>query len=137
MSPESTPVQKVLRALRLRCPHCGRGRMFFRWVRTYSHCIECDFKYDRGEDDYYIGAYTLNLIFAELIVVAAMVFVIIRRWPDVPWTTLPWALASFAVLGPLITYPFSKSLWLAIDLLFRPAEANDFVSRPSARGGRP
>lgn len=111
--------------------------MFFRWIHSYSHCTRCGFRYDRGEVDYYIGAYTLNLIFAELIVVAAMVVVIVIRWPDVPWETMPWALTVFAILGPLLMYPFSKSLWLAIDLLFRPAEPNDFVSPAKPPDVRP
>ena len=111
--------------------------MFFQWVRSYSHCIECDFRYDRGEYDYYIGAYTLNLIIAELIVVAVMVAVILSRWPDVPWETMPWVLAVFAVLGPLVTYPFSKSLWLAIDLIFQPPRASDFVTPPTPGGAHP
>ncbi len=128
-------MKEILRALRLRCPHCGEGRMFFQWVRSYSHCVDCDFRYDRGEHDYYIGAYTINLIFAELIVVAVMVWLIINRWPDVPWQTMPWLLAGFAIVGPMLTYPFSKSLWLAIDLLFRPPEAGDFFRQAAQPPG--
>jgi uncharacterized protein (DUF983 family) len=103
--------------------------MFFRWVKQYEACAFCGLRFDRGEADYYIGAYTLNLIIAELIVVGAMVVVIIAKWPEVPWQTMPWALAATAMVGPVVMYPYSKSLWLALDLLFRPAEPADFVSR--------
>jgi hypothetical protein len=57
-----------------------------------------------------------------------MLVVIIVEWPDVPWKTMPWALAATAIVGPLVTYPYSKSLWLALDLVFRPAEPKDFVN---------
>jgi uncharacterized protein (DUF983 family) len=105
--------------------------MFRRWVRAIPVCASCNFQFDRGEADYYIGAYTINLIVAELVVVGAMLIVILTRWPDVPWTTMPWALAILAVAGPLFTYPFSKSVWLAIDLMFRPPEPRDFTPLPA------
>ena len=126
---------QLWRALKLRCPNCGRGRIFFRWVKSFEHCSKCGFRYDRGEADYYIGAYTLNLIIAELIVVAAIIVAIVYWWPDVPWKALPWALLGPAILGPFVTYPWSKSLWLGLDLIFRPPEPGDFVKSFPVRGG--
>jgi uncharacterized protein (DUF983 family) len=111
--------------------------MFYMWVKSFEECASCGFRYNRGEPDYYIGAYTINLIVAELIVVAAMLIVMFTTWPNVPWEEMPWGLAVFAIVGPLFTYPFSKSLWLAIDLRFRPAEPKDFLSSSQARGARP
>lgn len=119
-------MKEIGRALLLRCPHCGGDRMFRRWIVARTRCTKCGFRFDRGEDDYYIGAYTINLIIAELFVVGAMLIVIFVKWPDVPWDTLPWMLLGPAVIAPLFTYPFSKSLWLAIDLRFRPAQLSDF-----------
>jgi hypothetical protein len=37
--------------------------------------------------------------------------------------------SSFVVIAPLATYPFSKSLWLAIDLIYRPPEPQDCAER--------
>lgn len=121
-------MKSVWRALRLRCPNCGRGRMFRSWLIAIPKCSTCRFRYNRGEDDYYLGAYTINLIIAELVVVAAIVISAIAMWPDVPWKKLPWALLPAAVWTPLITFPFSKSLWLGIDLQFRPPEPKDFAN---------
>ena len=111
--------------------------MFYMWVKSFERCANCGFRFDRAEPDYYIGAYTINLIVAELLVVGAMLIVMFSTWPDVPWETMPWALSGLAILGPLVTYPFSKSLWLAIDLLFRPAEPKDFLSSSPTPGARP
>jgi uncharacterized protein (DUF983 family) len=130
-------MKEIGRALRLRCPFCGQKKMFYMWVRSFERCANCGFKFDRGEHDYYIGAYTINLIVAELIVVGAMLIVMFSTWPDVPWEVMPWALSAFAILGPLFTYPFSKSLWLAIDLRFRPAEPKDFLSSAQPPGAHP
>jgi uncharacterized protein (DUF983 family) len=129
-------MKSVRRALLLKCPHCGGGRMFFRWVRSFERCSKCGFRFDRGEVDYYIGAYTVNLIIAELIVVAMLLAAILYWWPDVPWEKLPYALVVPVILAPIVTYPYSKALWLGIDLMFRPADAEDFRSS-SASGARP
>ena len=130
-------MKEILRALRLRCPFCGQKKMFYMWVKSFERCANCGFRFDRAEPDYYIGAYTINLIVAELLVVGAMLIVMFSTWPDVPWETMPWALSGLAIGGPLVTYPFSKSLWLAIDLLFRPAEPKDFLSSSPTPGARP
>src|SRR5688572_7503093 len=111
--------------------------MFYMWLKSFERCANCGFRFDRAEPDYYIGAYTINLIVAELLVVGAMLIVMFATWPDVPWETMPWALSGFAILGPLLTYPFSKSLWLAIDLLFRPPEPKDFLSSSTTPGAHP
>ena len=114
------------RGLRLRCPECGQGRMFRRWLTALPRCSSCGILFDRGQHDFFIGAYTVNLIIAELAVVAGLVIAILVTWPDVPWTPIKYSLAALAVLFPLVTYPFSKSIWLAIDLIYQPAQPGDF-----------
>jgi uncharacterized protein (DUF983 family) len=116
----------VMRALRLRCPLCGKGRMFRRWIHLRDYCDTCGFRFDRNEPDYFIGAYTINLIVAELFVVGLMVAVILVTWPDVPWDNLTWRTAIFMVFAPVLTYPFSKTLWLAIDLMFQPPKPAEY-----------
>jgi uncharacterized protein (DUF983 family) len=121
------------RALRLRCPHCGRGQMFDRWVVMRPFCTHCHIRFDRGEHDFFIGAYLVNLIVAELIVVASIVIGAVVTWPDVPWNLLKYLLLPVAVLFPLLTYPFSKAVWLAIDLTFQPTQDSDFRSAVSRK----
>ncbi len=72
------------RALRLRCPHCGRGKLFDRWLQMRRRCDRCGLVLERGEEDYFIGAYMLNLIIAELIVVAIMLLVLLATRPPSP-----------------------------------------------------
>jgi uncharacterized protein (DUF983 family) len=119
---------EVVRAFRLSCPNCGKSGQLKSWLRVKPHCEHCGLKFDRGEHDYFIGAYTINLIVAELIVVITFVIGMLITWPDVPWDTIMWALVPLAVLAPVITLPYARSLWLALDLVFRPAEPADFIS---------
>lgn len=119
-------MKEVRRALRLRCPNCGAGRLLISWLKIRKRCDRCGLLFDRGERDYFIGAYTINLIVAELIVVAAILLGMVLSWPDVPWNLLMYALIPLALLAPILTFPYSRALWLAIDLHFRPPEAADF-----------
>jgi hypothetical protein len=89
-------------------------------------CPDCRLRLDRGEPDFFIGAYTINLIVAELMVFFGGIAVLLATWPTVPWTQLTYGLAALMVLGPVILYPFSRQLWLACDLIFRPAEPTDY-----------
>lgn len=121
--------KELARAFRLSCPNCGKSGQLKSWLRVKPHCENCGLKFDRGEHDYFIGAYTINLIVAELVVVIAFVVGILITWPDVPWDRLMWALLPLAALTPVITLPYARSLWLALDLVFRPAEPKDFFSQ--------
>lgn len=114
------------RALLLRCPHCGRGTLFHGWLRMRETCSRCRLVYDRGSEDNFIGAYLLNLIAAELVIVFAGLGAVVYTWPAVPWDALMWGLAALVVPVPFVTYPYSKALWLAIDLHFQPVTAADF-----------
>ena len=119
-------MKELSRAARLRCPNCGEGKLFNAWLRARKRCEHCNFQFDRGEHDYFIGAYTINLIVAELIVVAAILVGMVLSWPDVPWDLLKYSLIPLSLLAPLLTFPYSRAFWLALDLRFRPAEPSDF-----------
>ena len=111
------------RALTLRCPHCGRGgggSLFRTWWTTKPTCPHCGFALDRGEPDFWIGGYAVNLVAAELIVTLILIGVTVAKWPDVPWTFLQWGGAVLAVVMPLLFFPVSRLLWLAWDYCFRP-----------------
>jgi uncharacterized protein (DUF983 family) len=118
---------ELARALRLSCPNCGKSGQLKSWLKVKPNCENCGLRFDRGEHDYFIGAYTLNLIAAELIVVIAFVIGMLFTWPGVPWNGLMWGLLPLAILAPIITLPLARSIWLALDLVFRPGEPDDFV----------
>lgn len=120
----------IARSLARRCPNCGSSGVFRTWLHQRSACPACRLLLDRGERDFFIGAYTINLIVAELLVVAGALAIALIRWPDVPWTGLTWGLAVLMVVAPVALYPVSRQLWLACDLIFQPAEAGDFVGGP-------
>jgi uncharacterized protein (DUF983 family) len=119
--PSRAPAQRLLaRAFLLRCPRCGARPVFAGWFRMLERCPGCELVFERGEAGYFIGGYTVNLIAAEVLLVLFLTAVVIGSCPDVPWTLLQYGGAALMVAVPIAFYPFSKTLWLALDLLFRP-----------------
>jgi uncharacterized protein (DUF983 family) len=128
------------RALVRRCPNCGGRGVFRSYLRQLDVCPHCRLRLDRGEGDFFIGAYTINLIAAEVLVVLGGVAVGIATWPDVPWDALTLGLTILMVVAPVAFYPLSRQVWLALDLLFQPPIAADFAPLPeglSAAGTSP
>jgi len=79
---------------------------------------------DRGENDYFLGSYTINL-FVALVAAAAIA---------VAAVLLPGhGLLIYGLVLPVLTlltiafYPLSRLLWLAVDLALRPARPSDFA----------
>jgi len=123
----------LARALARRCPLCGTRDIFLAWFRLADQCPRCGLKLSRNEEsDYWTGGYLLNFVIAELIVALFMTAAIIWAWPDVPWNAVLYGTAGAAIVGPLLTFPFAKTLWLAIDLVFRQPEPQDFASQREA-----
>ena len=71
------------------------------------------------------GSVAFNLVAAEgffLVVFTAWFWL---TYPNVPWDTLNWVLPAGVVVFPILFYPFSKTLYLAFDLLVRPPDARE------------
>jgi len=108
------------RALRLRCPNCGQGKPFVSWLRMRSHCEVCGLAFERGEEGYQVGSYMFNIVAAELVFAAVFVAIVLATWPSPPWALLQYGGIALMVIAPFVFFPFSKTLFLAFDLIFRP-----------------
>ncbi len=113
------------RAMTLRCPHCGSRRILADWFHMKERCPRCGLNFEREEDDYYLGAYMVALFIMEGFFALGFLVVLIVTWPNPPWDLIQWGGAVLLLLGVLLAYPFSKTLWLAIDLIFRPVSSKE------------
>jgi uncharacterized protein (DUF983 family) len=109
------------RALRRRCPNCGSSGLFDAWFRIRPVCPACGIPTERGEEGYVVGAYMFNIVGAELFWLALAGGVIWGTWPDPPWNLLLYGGGVLMIALPFLFYPFSKTIFLAFDLVFRPA----------------
>ena len=46
-------------------------------------------------------------------------------WPEPPIPTLIGASIGVALIGPFLYFPFSKTIWLAVDVMMRPIEPGE------------
>ena len=90
------------------------------WMRRLPGCPVCGLRLDRGESDYFIGAYLVNLLAAESILAGALVAALAATWPSPPWDAIEYVGVALMLLMPFVTYPFAELLWLAVDLALRP-----------------
>ena len=120
-------VRILWRGIRLRCPHCGSGGILDGWFKLQHRCPNCGLVLDRGESDYFLGAYLVNLVAVELILTAIMVAIGIATAPDVPWTLLTWGGVVFALVVAIGCYPLTKVLWLAFDVILRPVTREELA----------
>jgi uncharacterized protein (DUF983 family) len=113
------------RAMRLRCPNCGGGPIFDSWLRMRRRCPQCRLPMERGDQGYQVGSYMFNIVAAELVFAAIFVGVLLVTWPDPPWDAVLYGGLALMLIVPFLFFPFSKTLFLAFDLLFRPATADE------------
>jgi uncharacterized protein (DUF983 family) len=124
------PARRLLgRALLLRCPNCGSGHLFSGFFKMKERCPNCGILLSRGESDYFLGGYTLNLIAVELLLALGFLIVVVATWPSPPWVALEYGGVILSILGAVLCYPFAKTTWLAVDLIFRPPHREDFITR--------
>lgn len=125
-----SPVPRLyLRALRLRCPACGGGPVFVSWFRMCPSCPACGLHFDREpEGGYWVGSYTINLMLTEASLVAVFLCGLWITWPNPPWQGLVYGDLAVAALVPVVLFPYSKTLFIAVDLTFRPREPEDYAT---------
>jgi uncharacterized protein (DUF983 family) len=107
----------LARAFRRRCPECGGRGIFSSWFTMKSNCPSCGYQFAR-ESGYFLGAYPLNLVAAEIGPIGLMVALLV--WTDISWILLEAILIPLAVGMPLLLFPFACTVWMAIDLFFTP-----------------
>ena len=118
-------LQYTLRGATLRCPRCGGGGILRSWFKLKHECPTCGLVLDRGETDYWYGGYAVNFVTAESLGVAIILGAIYFSWPKVNWTVVQWGAPVVMIILPILFFPFSRTLWLAWDLCFRPEEPGD------------
>ena len=122
----SSVPRKFGRAVLLRCPRCGGGGILRTWLKMKERCPTCDLALERGERaDFWLGAYVFNLAIGEVLAIGIPIIWIIASAPNQPWTRIEITAVILCVTLPFIFFPFSRTLWLAWDLSFRPSEPGD------------
>ena len=109
------------RGLLRHCPRCGGKRIFSGWWSLRSRCPTCDYSFER-ESGYWVGAIIVNTAVTEALFGLLFVGTLIATIPDVPWQPLLAVALVTNGIFPWLFYPYSKTIWMALDLHFHKLE---------------
>ena len=110
---KSQPIEMLWwRALRLRCPACGRAPIFRGWFAMHETCAACGRKFNRD------AGYLLGSIYFNYGVTATIVVILYFAmfFGDVLSNGQRLAvLSAFGVLFPMWFFRYARALWMAFD----------------------
>jgi uncharacterized protein (DUF983 family) len=112
------------RGLTKRCPVCGSGHLFRRWFWMVERCPRCGLRFQRIEG-HWTGDLGINTIVSFTALFLTLITGIAVTYPDVPAVPLFGAAVGVALLVPVVFLPFSKTIWVALDLMMRPLEPGE------------
>lgn len=111
------PMTILWRGATRRCPRCGAGHLFRGYFHIVPDCPRCRLHFER-EEGYWAGALAINIGIVFAAFTLAFVAILAFTVPDVPVMATLAVLVPLMVLGPILAYPFSKTLWMALDYGF-------------------
>ena len=136
---EPGATRAFVRGATKRCPRCGSGGVFKSWFTIRERCPRCGLRLQREEGGF-LGAMTLNYVATAIAWVALLAIWLIVDLPDLHVAALTIASIAVAVIVPLVFWPFSKTIWSAVDyLIYRTSPdygSREAADRASGNGGR-
>jgi uncharacterized protein (DUF983 family) len=120
-----------------RCARCGSGHLFERWFTMVDDCPHCGLHFER-EQGYWAGALAINIGIAGATFVVAFVVALALTIPDIPVVPLLAVLVPLMIVVPTVAYPFSKTIWVAVDrALLQHLDHNEILDEQIGRSRRP
>jgi uncharacterized protein (DUF983 family) len=112
---------------KLRCPVCGKGKIFSGYLDTPERCPECGFYFMR-ETGYFLPHSAISYLL--VVFAAGVVWLVLHYGLRIESDAL--TLTSIIVLPVLFgvwSNRHAKMLWMAFDLWIHPPTREDFESR--------
>jgi len=92
-----------------------------------SACPRCGLHFQRVPG-HWLGSWFLNVCVVQTVVVMVLIIGVATTYPDPPMLALTVLTVLGALVTPLLFFPFSRTIWCAIDLAMRPLEFDDGVA---------
>ena len=89
-----------------------------------ERCPRCDLRFERIEG-HSAGALGINTVVSIFVVFVVGIAGFVLTFPELPLAPLVTTAIATAVVFPVFFYPFSKTVWTAIDLRMRPPEPGE------------
>jgi uncharacterized protein (DUF983 family) len=105
------------RGATLRCARCGSRHLFHHYFTMVDDCPRCGLHFER-EHGYWAGALAINIGVAAAVFIVTFGVALALTAPDIPVVPLLAILIPLMILVPLLGYPLSKTVWVAVDRAF-------------------
>ena len=89
-----------------------------------DRCPRCDLRFERIEG-HWTGDLGINTIVSFGALLLVLLIGTFAFWPEPPVIAMIIAAVIAAAIVPLVFFPFSKTIWLALDLMMRPLEPGE------------
>ncbi len=113
-----------------RCARCGEHRLFHKWVTMVERCPRCGHKFQRG-DGFWLGSVMINMAVTFALFLLIFVGGMVATWPDTPWTGLLITTLLINAVLPVLFHPFSRTIWVGLELAFHPLEPAEEIDAAS------
>jgi hypothetical protein len=87
-------------------------------------CHTCGYRWER-QAGFSLGATTVNTIVTFGLFGLVILVGFVATYPDIATVPILVASVAIAVVVPIVFYPFSYTVWAAIDLAMRPLEPEE------------
>jgi hypothetical protein len=91
-----------------------------------ERCPRCGHKYERA-DGYWLGSIMMNMAFTFLVFLTVLFGGLALTWGDTPWAGLLVLTLLLNTLFPVFFHPFSRTLWVGMEMAARPLEPQEIV----------
>jgi hypothetical protein len=92
-----------------------------------STCPRCGHRFHR-EPGHWCGSWFLNLCLAQLVAVVYLIIAVGISWPDSPDLVVAVAGLVVTLAASLLFFPYSRTIWCAIDLAMKPLDFTEDVA---------
>ena len=93
-----------------RCPNCGEGKLFYRYLKVSPACPACGHDLDQYPSDDGPAYFTIFVV-GHLVVAPLLALSVIKSWS--PFLLLAFALPIVAAAA-LALLPFIKGAWIGL-----------------------
>jgi len=123
----------VARGVVCRCPRCGSRGVFRSWFKLRERCPGCGLRFER-EEGFWLGGYVINFATGEagIVVLLAVLIGMVSNGHHINAALFVGLGLVLAVIGPIVTFPPSRTVWSAIDLIMRPLGPEEWLAAQDA-----
>jgi len=102
--------------------------VFASWFHLRERCPGCGMRFER-EEGFWLGGYVINFATGEagILVLLAVLIGLVSNGHHINAVLFVGLGLVLAILGPVLTFPPSRTVWSAVDLIMRPLSEEERI----------